>query len=216
MNKYTNEEYHDLILRAYEYMFGAVNIITDYKIETITKADVTVINKFIEYVKAEYPDVGYHVYFILNFVESTFDYYVKELTKNKQRYKLGSMGLRPNFIFSEASIKRFSYFTHKYGDMTRFKRFVRTRIKADLYDKFVEHSTYDIVPIKLEYNDLNEAEERYKKLYYNEEASLLHCVDGTFLYNHVSTLCVFCNHKDDCKKLLKKLYPTIYKNRGYE
>lgn len=68
---------------------------------------------------------------------------------------------------------------------------------------------------KSEKDGLNRSEEHEKERFHNTLKGLTQCVLTTTLYNHRSKLCVTCNNKDDCKKLLENNYPELYKEREY-
>lgn len=51
---------------------------------------------------------------------------------------------------------------------------------------------------------------------YNLPEGFLNCIDFSTMYNHKSHICQSCIYKIDCKKLLKKVHPVLYSDRGYE
>ena len=59
------------------------------------------------------------------------------------------------------------------------------------------------------------SEEKFKSEFHNTNRGLLWCVANTTLYFHRSSQCVTCSFKEQCKDILKKEYPKIYKARGY-
>lgn len=59
------------------------------------------------------------------------------------------------------------------------------------------------------------AEEKSKGLYLNTKRGLVWCVANTTLYFHKSSACAMCENKIDCKDILKREYPKVYKTRGY-
>lgn len=59
------------------------------------------------------------------------------------------------------------------------------------------------------------SEEKFKAEFHNTNRGLLWCVANTTLYFHRSSRCVTCLFKEQCKDILKREYPKIYKARGY-
>lgn len=55
-------------------------------------------------------------------------------------------------------------------------------------------------------------EEYFKKQYHNTEKGFLNCIENTSLYSKTA-LCITCNYKAGCKKLLRENYPVLYKKR---
>jgi hypothetical protein len=61
-----------------------------------------------------------------------------------------------------------------------------------------------------------DAEEVHRAKFLNETKGVLWCYANTSLYNHKSMSCLLCNFSKECKEMLKKEQPRIYKLRGYE
>lgn len=62
---------------------------------------------------------------------------------------------------------------------------------------------------------LDPAEEREKSRL-GGEGQLYNCLLHTTLYNHRSIICLTCENKILCKKLLAQKYPRLSRERGYE
>lgn len=60
---------------------------------------------------------------------------------------------------------------------------------------------------------VNELEEAEKERYHNTNKGKYWCIDFTTLFNPVSELCESCKFAEECKRLLEKNYPNIYKVR---
>lgn len=58
--------------------------------------------------------------------------------------------------------------------------------------------------------------EELEKSRFKGEAQLFHCFQFTTLYNHRSSICISCENKTTCKRLLKEKFPRTFKKRGYE
>jgi hypothetical protein len=54
-----------------------------------------------------------------------------------------------------------------------------------------------------------------KKMKFNTIEGFNTCITATTMYNHQHTVCILCNYKKDCKKILKENYPKLYEIRGY-
>jgi hypothetical protein len=57
-----------------------------------------------------------------------------------------------------------------------------------------------------------ESEEAEKRLYYNTEHGLFHCLTSTTLYVSCAT-CIGCIHRIECRQLLAKKYPSLHAKR---
>lgn len=62
---------------------------------------------------------------------------------------------------------------------------------------------------------LIDREERAKAAYYGTNKGFAWCIVNTTLYHHRSMWCATCEFRKDCKKLLGKNFPLVYKIRGY-
>lgn len=62
---------------------------------------------------------------------------------------------------------------------------------------------------------LIDREEKAKVAFYGANKGFAWCIVNTTLYHHRSPWCATCKFKEQCKKLLGKNYPLVYKIRGY-
>lgn len=62
---------------------------------------------------------------------------------------------------------------------------------------------------------LIDREEKAKAAFYGANKGFAWCIVNTTLYHHRSPWCATCKFKEQCKKLLSKNYPLVYKIRGY-
>jgi hypothetical protein len=76
---------------------------------------------------------------------------------------------------------------------------------------FISKNTKNLTPLKL-VNEKTQYEEYQKSLYHNTEKGFFNCIENTSLYSKCS-LCFTCSYRLDCKTLLKKNYPLLYKKR---
>lgn len=63
--------------------------------------------------------------------------------------------------------------------------------------------------------EVNPTEEVQKARFAGTSKRLAWCIAMTTLYNHKSTNCATCDFKAECKIILEKEYPKVYKRRGY-
>lgn len=70
-------------------------------------------------------------------------------------------------------------------------------------------------PVTFDVLELKESEETEKTRFHNTNKGMLNCIESTTLYNHRSPLCISCNFKKECKKLLESNYYRIWIKRGY-
>lgn len=215
MDKLTFEEYREIVLKAYEYMYCEVNCHADYQVN-LNLVDEMTVDNFVNFVISEKSDNELH--YILNFIESSFNFYVKSMQSGEKHYRYGLKSIKIAWIVGKSAIKRHENFRANYPSLPKFLRFVRTKIKTDLWSKFGQETgvgNVDKLTID-KYIELNDREESHKRKMYSTPTTLEHCISTTFLYNHKSNLCVFCDFRPDCKNKLKEFYPTIYRKRGYE
>lgn len=90
------------------------------------------------------------------------------------------------------------------------------------YQKFL--TEYSINPDQIK-NELYEEEMVEMKLDPMEErekgrligdGQLYNCSLHTTMYNHRSVICLTCDNKILCKKMLREKFPRLYKSRGYK
>lgn len=62
---------------------------------------------------------------------------------------------------------------------------------------------------------LIDREEKAKAAFYGTNKGFAWCIVNTTLYHHRSPWCATCKFKEQCKGLLGKNYPLVYKIRGY-
>ena len=117
-----------------------------------------------------------------------------------------SRAVRFSWIVGSAAIKRWNAL----GAETR-TWVVQSSLKKEHRINTVKHeSRVSELLIKI-----RPSEEKFKAEFHNTNRGLLWCVANTTLYFHRSGLCATCKFKDDCKEILKKEYPKVYKVRGY-
>jgi hypothetical protein len=106
-----------------------------------------------------------------------------------------------SFIFGPKALQRYksrdSNFDYQLGlgsfSPTNISQLLRVAKKQDLpYDN----------PIKI--------------INHNTPKGFSNCIEQTTLYDHRDTACSNCKFNKECKTLLRKKYPNIYKSRGYK
>ncbi len=117
-----------------------------------------------------------------------------------------SHSVRFSWIFGRAAIKRWN----------ALEGVVRTRcVRKSLKTNHKINTLVHKSELSELLNKIRPHEEAFKKEYYNTNRGLLWCIANTSLYFHRSPLCATCKFKMECKQILEKEYPRVYKIRGY-
>jgi hypothetical protein len=138
------------------------------------------------------------------FLEKFFDYQFNYWYKKDAKYGQGT-SIQLEWIIGKKAIKRWVEQDKKHLDWI-----IRKNLKKDhKIIKQKENKDYLVT-------ELNYADEKEKKRAHNSIKGFWNCLINTTMYNHKSELCMVCKKSMECKQLLKKKYPQIYKKRGYE
>lgn len=126
-------------------------------------------------------------------------------------------------------------FNRRYGQITKrdislnwiigkktFQKFLEKKDEEAYYtEQFVNEIGVDVEQLKFELHEkgveaqgLDPAEELDKERF-SGDVRLANCLQWTTLFNHRSQICMTCENKLSCKRLLKSTFPRIYKKRGY-
>ena len=65
-------------------------------------------------------------------------------------------------------------------------------------------------------DDLYDADEYYRQMFFNQSLGLSNCIMYTSLYDNKSKLCVQCQFKQQCVNIQKQIYRNIYNDRKIE
>ena len=65
-------------------------------------------------------------------------------------------------------------------------------------------------------DDLYDADEYYRQMFFNQSLGLSNCIMYTSLYDEKSKLCVQCQFKQQCVNIQKQVYRNIYNDRKIE
>lgn len=158
-------------------------------------------------------------------IETFLDFYQK---KSKGKTILGSNFLWKYFIFQfnywdgiEIEEKNFSNrIVPAY--ILGLKAIERFEQRNQEFDWAIENTElvekYKIPKVQLNQTlkpikDYNE--KAIKQLNHGTDRGFNNCLVFTTLYNHREPLCLTCIFKDNCKKVLRGTYPSLYKKRGY-
>nr|DAJ27947.1 MAG TPA: hypothetical protein [Caudoviricetes sp.] len=118
-----------------------------------------------------------------------------------------SRAVRFNWIFGRAAIDRWnknSMKTNVY--LTRIGLKKENKINVVRIKSCIPELIVSIRPV----------EENFKAEFHNTKRGLAWCIANTTLYFHKSSNCVKCVFKKECKDILKREYPKVYKKRGYD
>lgn len=144
--------------------------------------------------------------FLFRYFCFQFDYwYWKGLEKNISIY---GRNIQLSFIIGKKAFDRFQKRNSEYDwrlDNLPFMEKCSIK-KSDLVRDYAKVKTDSKV----------DTEAPIKLAMYNEPEGFLNCIDFSTMFNHKSHICQGCKFKKDCKKLLKKVHPTLYTDRGYE
>lgn len=159
-------------------------------------ADVSSWNKFIE----TYGD-GIGEEFLRKYIE-----YGIQSWFNSGSERDYSRAVRFSWIVGSAAIKRWNALNAETRTFV-----VRSSLKTEHKINTLKHRSQ----LSELLTKVRPSEERFKAEFHNTNRGLLWCVANTTLYFHRSSQCVTCSFKEQCKDILKKEYPKIYKARGY-
>ena len=159
-------------------------------------ADVSSWNKFIE----TYGD-GIGEEFLRKYIE-----YGIQSWFNSGSERDYSRAVRFSWIVGSAAIKRWNALNAETRTFV-----VRSSLKTEHKINTLKHRSQ----LSELLTKVRPSEEKFKAEFQNTNRGLLWCVSDTTLYFHRSSLCVTCLFKEQCKDILKKEYPKIYKARGY-
>lgn len=159
-------------------------------------ADVSSWNKFIE----TYGD-GIGEEFLRKYIE-----YGIQSWFNSGSERDYSRAVRFSWIVGSAAIKRWNALNAETRTFV-----VRSSLKTEHKINTLKHRSQ----LSELLTKVRPSEEKFKAEFHNTNRGLLWCVANTTLYFHRSSQCVTCSFKEQCKDILKKEYPKIYKARGY-
>ena len=159
-------------------------------------ADVSSWNKFIE----TYGD-GIGEEFLRKYIE-----YGIQSWFNSGSERDYSRAVRFSWIVGSAAIKRWNALNSETRTFV-----VRSSLKTEHKINTLKHRSQ----LSELLTKVRPSEEKFKSEFHNTNRGLLWCVANTTLYFHRSSQCVTCLFKEQCKDILKREYPKIYKARGY-
>lgn len=159
-------------------------------------ADVSSWNKFIE----TYGD-GIGEEFLRKYIE-----YGIQSWFNSGSERDYSRAVRFSWIVGSAAIKRWNALNAETRTFV-----VRSSLKTEHKINTLKHRSQ----LSELLTKVRPSEEKFKAEFHNTNRGLLWCVANTTLYFHRSSQCVTCSFKEQCKDILKREYPKIYKARGY-
>lgn len=174
----------------------------------------TIVKCFEHYYSQIYNETGYRAN--IKAYQKHLDNFPKLLEKNG--YKVPSIGLE--------WINSFILFQLEYylGLETTSKIKLNWLIGKKAFDRYnsvedwkqknywISINTSHLTKFELEQKQDNEYEINHRKKHHNTESGFLNCIKNTTLYiKH--PICISCNFKDQCKKLLKENYPLLWRKR---
>ena len=182
----------------YEYFYQKIYNLPKYSYND-SKINSKYIESFLNIIDKKYklPCIGKE--FLINYFLFQFDYW-SQLT-----LKSYNQTINPQYIIGKKAFQRWSDRDSSYdwqleslGIIKKYKISLRD-LKSLLNTQNVEDNNF---------------EDKERKRFLNTERGFIHCIERTTLYNKRSSVCLFCNFKSDCEKLLKRNYPKIYEIRN--
>ncbi len=201
----TREEACEYTKDVYQDFRRAVSLNEDYVFQPISN-DESTLNKFVDYLDGSYGLSNIGIEFLVNWIESGFNYWFDIPTQ------FGTGVIMFNWVFGAKAIERYEKIKVKDRKLNRYTRKIREEVGIRVLGRYRKIDIIDLDGFLL---GVKKEEEEAKKLYYNTEEGLLWCRANTTLYNHSSELCLFCNNKGNCKRLLSEQMPKLYTKRGY-
>lgn len=182
------------IYKLYEFFYKKVIHFEDFKFNP-SKKDISCLHNFFEEIDKRIGTSSLGKKWYFDFVAYQFQFY------SQIKYSRSQGRVYFNFIFGKKAIERFfnkrdswSYylqlFFNKYD--ISFEQVSKVYYKRNLIDSSYEDRVRRSV----------EGEERFSN-----------CIMNTTLFNQFSEVCKSCNINQECKSVLKELYPLIYKQR---
>jgi hypothetical protein len=193
-------ELREDIVTLYEHLSRKIDNRPHWKFLPTDKQNA-MIDNFIDRLASEYrlKSIGKH--FLLDY----FSYqYLRWFEKNDTQFGKTVM---LNWLIGPKAIERWNLRSEGSSFIVRQKILIPYSIHLEA-----------IFPIKNTRHDalaLFPNEEAIKERFKLDEARIGYCVENTTLFNKRSKWCLTCKSRTTCKNLLKKMYPSLYLQRGY-
>ena len=162
--------------------------------------DVSAWKSFVEYNKDN------KILITENYIKKFIEYGLQSWF-NKDCTDSQKFNVRFSWIFGLAAIKRWNALPANARDF-----YVKNELKKDNSLKLNRKKSMRLTKLL---KGIRPIEERFKNEYLNSPRGLLWCKANTTLYNHMSSACTICEHKIECKEMLRVNMPELYKLRGY-
>lgn len=190
---------------VYEDLYKQISLNNDYVLN-LSKIDSIMLNNFIIKISKITNVNSINIDYVCEYCEFQYNYWHQLKTQHK---------IQMSWIFGDKAFKRWI----EYKDKIKQKKFFKykTKLKVDINfsikNKIVKNINFD--EIRKGFLIIKEHEEIEKRRFFNSDKGLIWCTNETTLYNHKSSLCLTCKNKEDCKVILKDVFPLISKVRGY-
>lgn len=191
-------DHYSVIHYVYQLFYSRVYGNSSYVFKPTERMEKMIL-KFLSMVDNKYKLETIGVNFIVSYFTFQFNYWDGlELNNYSKRIDL-------SFIIGEKAFDRWVNRNQNFDWTISESKFLKkNKISISQIKNFFKESDYNVV---------NKFEEIEKKRFFATDKGFLNCIEKTTLYNNKSGLCLSCNFKDDCKKLLSNNYPVLYKNR---
>lgn len=190
-----------VLVLLYESLYQQISLKSHYRFFP-TYSDKIQICRFIKWVRVN-KRTHANIDFLIAYFEFQFSHYEGVKTK------YGKNQIMFNWIIGTKAILRFEQRKVSERWLVRLKnKNVGLNLKKVL-EKFDK-------PEKLYVNKLYEFEEKEKNRYYNTPKGIMYCLTVTTLFNPISTVCLNCINKKDCKVILKENFPKLFTLRNID
>jgi hypothetical protein len=188
--------HHKIVAQAFDYFYSKVYRGKHFRLDLTNQRHLTQIDNFAKMIARHFqlPEIGINS--LLTYLSFAFSYWHDK--KTKRDISLG-------WIIGKKT----------------FTRWIERKDGSDFYtEKFLREYGVDISLIHQQLaesqvtQDIDAAEEIEKERF-EGSARLYHCIQTTTLYHHKSEICLLCCNKVSCKKFLKRVSFSTYRNRGY-
>lgn len=192
-------DHYSIIHYLYTYFYSKIYNNSNYKFEPSSKS-LESISKFLNLLDAKYKLECIGIHFLSMYFLFQFDYW------SKLDIKAFNNKIQLNFIIGKKAFERYINRDSNF-DYQIYESHLLNVISLNEIKNFFIEDTY--------LNKLNKFEEIEKNRFYNTDKGFLNCIQHTTLYYHISSHCIACKFKINCKDLLKNNYYNIYIVRDY-
>ncbi len=189
-----------LVVKLFKYYYSEIFNATGYRFK-ITDSKEKTIENFIAGIKEYTKSTELQNDYMEKYFEFQFNHWYKYSSQSEVK------SVQIEWIVGKKALERW-----KNTDKEIAAFVVRKNLKTDVnFTSKLEKENWDNILL-----NINPIEEKDKQRFFGTVKGYNYCLALTTLYNHKSPLCMQCFKSKECKSDLEKMYPKIYKKRGYE